>query len=84
MTKSATLRIRITPELKGRLERLAVDDRRTVSDYVRLVLEQHVKSVECFDELAGDAERTLRMAGSFEDIPPGAVVWLDKSVESVE
>jgi len=55
MTKSATLqRIRIEPELKSRLERLAHDDRRTVSDYVRLVLEQHVRSVECFDELASE------------------------------
>ena len=52
MSKSATLqRIRITPEMRKRLEQLALDDSRTVSDYVRLVLEQHVKPVECFEGL---------------------------------
>jgi len=59
--KSATLqRIRITPEMKARLERLAHDDRRTVSDYVRLVLEQHVKSVECLRELALDVKEDAK------------------------
>ena len=70
MTKSATLqRIRITPELKVRLERLAQDDRRTVSDYVRLVLEQHVKSAECFGELASeDKAPSLKIAGPAIDV----------------
>jgi len=55
MSKPATVQTRVTLELKARLERLAHDDRRTVSDYVRLVLEQHVRSVECFEELASES-----------------------------
>ena len=73
MTKSATLqRIRITPELKVRLERLAQDDRRTVSDYVRLVLEQHVKSAECFGELAMTDQ--IAPSSKLEKYQPGDVV----------
>ena len=61
--KTATLqRIRITPEMKGKLERLALEDKRTVSDYVRLVLEQHLKSVECLQDLASD-EATIKVSG---------------------
>lgn len=36
------LRIRITPSLKAELEKLAADDRRTLSDWIRLVLEKAV------------------------------------------
>jgi predicted DNA-binding protein len=51
--KSATLpRIRVTPEMKARVKQLAQADNRTVSDYVRLVLERHIKSIKCFEELA--------------------------------
>ena len=69
MSKSVTIpRIRVEPDLKARLERLAHDDRRTVSDYVRLVLEQHVKSVECFGELAGEGE-------FIKPLPDSVAVW---------
>lgn len=40
--------------MKGALERLAIEDERTVSDYVRLVLKQHLKSMECFEELVDE------------------------------
>lgn len=35
--------IRLNPETRRELERLAAEDRRTFSDYVRLVLEWHVE-----------------------------------------
>lgn len=38
--------------MKARLERLAMADGRSVADYVRRVLEQHLQSVECLRELA--------------------------------
>lgn len=67
--KSATLqRIRITPEMKDELERLALEDERTVSDYVRLVLKQHLKSVGCLQTLRNDEG--------------GVVVWLDNNGET--
>lgn len=47
-------RIRVTPEMQGKLERLAADDSRTMSDYVRLVLKQHLKSVECLRKLVDE------------------------------
>lgn len=53
--------------MKGELERLALEDERTVSDYVRLVLKQHLKSVECLQKLRNDEG--------------GAVVWLDNNGE---
>jgi len=42
MKKSAPLSIRITPELKEALEELAAADRRPLSSYVQLALEEHV------------------------------------------
>lgn len=39
----ASLVIRMTGQLKKRLEELAEDDRRTVGDYIRVVLEDHVE-----------------------------------------
>ena len=42
MKKSAPLSIRITPELKEALEKLAAPDRRPLSNYLQLALEEHV------------------------------------------
>lgn len=53
LNRSETIpKIRVTPKLKADLEGLATADGRTLSDYVRRVLEQHVQSAGCFDELA--------------------------------
>jgi len=41
--RSAALNVRIRPELKAKLEKLAAQDRRTLSAYVELVLEQHAE-----------------------------------------
>ena len=53
---TAIPRIRVTPELKAKLECLAKADGRTLSDYVRRVLEQRIKSVECFGELVKEKD----------------------------
>ncbi|KAB2916746.1 MAG: ribbon-helix-helix protein, CopG family [Hyphomicrobiaceae bacterium] len=42
MTKTAALSIRIEPELKAALERLAKDDRRSLASYVEIALQEHV------------------------------------------
>ena len=41
-TRSIMLRIRIEPSLKAKLEKAATADRRTLSDWVRLLLERAV------------------------------------------
>jgi hypothetical protein len=45
MARNAQLNLRITPALKVKLEKLAKQDRRTLSAYVEKVLVEHVKSV---------------------------------------
>jgi mRNA-degrading endonuclease RelE of RelBE toxin-antitoxin system len=40
--RSISLRVRITPKLLRDLKRLADDNRRTISNYVCVVLEEHV------------------------------------------
>ena len=42
-TRSATLVLRVRPELKAALERLATNDRRSISNYVEIILEDHVQ-----------------------------------------
>lgn len=46
MTKTEPLNVRIPPDLKRALERLATNDSRTLSNYVILVLSEHVKHQE--------------------------------------
>ncbi|MGH9352953.1 MAG: ribbon-helix-helix protein, CopG family [Terriglobia bacterium] len=41
--KSASLTVRLEPSLKARLEKLAEEERRSVSDYVALELERAVE-----------------------------------------
>lgn len=38
--------IRLTPELKAKLKRYAVDDRRSLSSYIVIILEDHIKQRE--------------------------------------
>jgi hypothetical protein len=44
MARDAQLNLRIKPVLKARLEKLAKQDRRTLSAYVENVLDEHVKT----------------------------------------
>lgn len=42
MSKTAALSIRIEPELKAALERLASADKRSLASYVEIALQKHV------------------------------------------
>ena len=42
-TRSATLVLRVRPEIKAALERLAANERRSISNYVEIILEDHVQ-----------------------------------------
>lgn len=43
MKRDVQIGVRITSELKKRLERLAEADQRKLADYIRIVLEKHAK-----------------------------------------
>jgi hypothetical protein len=45
MARSAHMNLRVRPALKAQLEKLAKEDRRTLSAYVEKLLEDHVKSL---------------------------------------
>lgn len=45
-TKDAALSFRVRASLKSALERLAAKDRRPLSSYLEIVLEDHVKRAE--------------------------------------
>ena len=44
MARNAQLNLRVRPTLKAKLEKLAKEDRRTLSAYVEKLLEDHVGS----------------------------------------
>jgi hypothetical protein len=44
MARSAQVNLRVRPSLKAKLEKLAKQDRRTLSAYVEKLLEDHAKS----------------------------------------
>jgi hypothetical protein len=44
MVRNAQLNLRVRPALKAKLEKLAKEDRRTLSAYVENLLEDHVRS----------------------------------------
>jgi hypothetical protein len=44
MARTAQMNLRVRPDLKAKLEKLAKEDRRTLSAYVEKLLEDHVKS----------------------------------------
>ena len=46
MARDAQLNLRVRPTLKGKLEKLAKQDRRTLSAYVEKLLEDHVTEQE--------------------------------------
>jgi hypothetical protein len=55
--KSAPLNLRVRPELKQALEQLAKADRRSLSSYLELALEEHV-------ERAGKARAEAKPTGT--------------------
>jgi hypothetical protein len=44
MARSAYMNLRVRPARKAKLEKLAKEDRRSFSSYVKMVLEDHVKA----------------------------------------
>ena len=44
MARSAYMNLRVGPALKAKLEKLAKEDKRSFSSYVKNVLEDHVKA----------------------------------------
>ncbi len=42
--KEATLIIRVDSKLKRQIIKLAIKDRRSTSDYIRIILEDHIKN----------------------------------------
>ena len=44
MARKAQVNLRVRPSLKAKLEKLAKEDRRTLSAYIEKLLEGHVKS----------------------------------------
>ena len=77
MSKTANFpQIRVEPEIKSKLECLAQQDGRTLSDYIRRVLERHLQSVECLRELASGPVM-------YVELPPleDTTVWLDDNGE---
>lgn len=49
MTKTERLQIRITPELKAKLQRLAEAENRTVSNYIEYLIRQALHDYDCHD-----------------------------------
>jgi hypothetical protein len=46
MSRIAQINLRVRPSLKAKLEKLAKQDRRTLSGYVEMLLEDHVTAQE--------------------------------------
>ena len=46
MARIAQINLRVRPSLKAKLEKLAKQDRRTLSGYVEMLLEDHVTAQE--------------------------------------
>jgi len=57
MKRTTSVNIRITDELRGELQRLADANKRTLSDYVRLILEEHAEVKREREEDAGKRKR---------------------------
>jgi predicted DNA-binding protein len=43
MKRATSVNLRMTDELRAELQRLADSNKRTLSDYIRLLLEEHVE-----------------------------------------
>jgi predicted transcriptional regulator len=59
MKRATSVNIRMTDELRGELQRLADAHKPTLSDYIRLVLEEHAEAQR---ERADDAAKRKRPA----------------------
>jgi predicted transcriptional regulator len=59
MKRATSVNIRMTDELRGELQRLAEASKRTLSDYIRIVLEEHA---EVQRERVDDAAKRRRPA----------------------
>jgi hypothetical protein len=46
MSRIAQINLRVRPSLKAKLEKLAKQDRRTLSGYIEMLLEDHVTKQE--------------------------------------
>lgn len=46
MTKTTTLGLRLDPGLKAQLQKLAKDDRRSLSSYIEIVLSEHIEKIQ--------------------------------------
>jgi predicted DNA-binding protein len=57
MKRTTSVNIRMTDELRGELQRLADANKRTLSDYVRLILEEHAEVKREREEDAGKGKR---------------------------
>ena len=60
MARSAHMNLRVRPVLKAKLEKLAKEDRRTLSAYVEKLLEDYVKSVS---QVGPEQDRPRGQAG---------------------
>jgi predicted transcriptional regulator len=59
MKRATSVNIRMTDELRGELQRLAEANKRTLSDYIRIVLEEHAEAQR---ERGEDAAKRKRPA----------------------
>jgi predicted DNA-binding protein len=59
MKRATSVNIRMTDELRGELQRLADANKRTLSDYIRILLEEHI---EVRRERVDEATRRKRPA----------------------
>jgi predicted transcriptional regulator len=57
MKRATSVNIRMTDELRGELQRLADAHKRTLSDYIRILLEEHI---EVQREQVADASKRKR------------------------
>ena len=63
MARNAQLNVRIRAALKAKLERLAKEDRRTVSAYVEKLLEDHVETLHVEQRSGAITHRDTAIAG---------------------
>ena len=57
MARSAQMNLRVRPALKAKLEKLAKEDRRTLSAYIEKLLEDHVK---CGSQVGGEHQKQAK------------------------
>jgi hypothetical protein len=54
MSRIAQINLRVRPSLKAKLEKLAKQDRRSLSGYIEKLLDDHVKSVSAAGANTGE------------------------------